>query len=240
MFDVDFMAIGAHADDVELGMGGTIAKMMKEGAKGVIVDLCDASMASRGTVEGRLEEAKEAASRLGGIPRINLGLKDGYLTESMECLAPLIQVIREYRPKFLFTHSEDETHPDHMVCAQLVKSAWYKSGLKKLLPEFEHHRPVRIYHYMGAVHFEPTFCVDISEFWDQKLHSLQAYFTQFHHENSNQIEGESQVSSPEFWDALRVRNEFFGRRIRRKYAEAFYCRELAEVINPLDLGTQAY
>lgn len=236
----DFMAIGAHADDVELGCGGTIAKLVAQGYKGIIVDLCDATMASRGTPEIRREEAEAAAQILGGVKRINLGLQDAHLELNDECLKPLIEIIREFKPDFLFTHSEDETHPDHMVCAQLVKSAWYKAGLKKLFPDSEATRPVRIYHYMGAVDFTPSFCVDISDFWEIKKKALAAYWTQFDHPEADKVEGESQVSSPEFMEALKVRNEFYGRRIRRTYAEAFYCREIAEVIDPLALGKNPY
>lgn len=240
MKKVDFIAFGAHADDVELGCGGTVAKMITQGHQGLIVDLCDATMASRGTPEIRREEAQEAARILGDIPRINLGLQDAHLDMSWDCLAPVIRVIREYQPEFLFVHSEDETHPDHMVCAQLVKSAWYKAGLKKLMPEVPAWRPVRIYHYMGAVDFEPSFCVDISDYWETKKQALAAYWTQFDNPKADQVEGESQVSSPEFMEALRVRNEFYGRRIRRQYAEAFYCREIAEVIDPIQLGKSPY
>ena len=46
---LDFMAIGAHADDVELGAGGTLLRLASLGRKGVIVDLTDASMGTRGT-----------------------------------------------------------------------------------------------------------------------------------------------------------------------------------------------
>ena len=239
-FKVDFMAIGAHADDVELGCGGTIAKMISEGKIGIIVDLCDATMASRGTPEIRRDEAKNAAEILGGIHRVNLGMADAHLERNWTCLEPLIRVIREYQPEFLFTHSEDETHPDHMICAQLVKDAWYKCGLKKLLPEVPSWHPVRIYHYMGAVNFDPTFCVDITQYWEVKKRALGAYWTQFDNPEAHTVEGKSQVSSPEFMESLRVRNEFYGRRIRRTYAEAFWCREIAEVINPLELGTNPY
>lgn len=242
---VDFMAFGAHADDVELGCGGTLAKMLSQGYSGVIVDLCDATMASRGNSEIRREEAKAAAKVLnidskGQLIRINLGLRDAHLNTSDECLHPVIQVIREYQPDFLYTHSEDETHPDHMITARLVKDAWYKAGLKMLLPKFDSWRASRIYHYMGAVDFEPTFCVDISNFWEVKRDALACYWTQFHHPQAADVKGVSQVSSPEFMEALRVRNEFYGRRIRRRYAEAFYCREIAEVIDPHQLGQTPY
>ena len=57
---LDFMAIGAHADDVELGAGGTLLRLASLGRKGVIVDLTDASMGTRGTPALRAREAGQA------------------------------------------------------------------------------------------------------------------------------------------------------------------------------------
>ena len=61
---VDFMALGAHPDDVELGCGGTLLKLVSLGRKGVIVDLTDASMGTRGTPEIRAREDDTAAKAL--------------------------------------------------------------------------------------------------------------------------------------------------------------------------------
>ena len=68
---LDILAFGAHADDVEIGMGGTIAKYTSCGKKVGICDLTRAELSSNGTVEGRLEEAKRAADRLGVKVREN-------------------------------------------------------------------------------------------------------------------------------------------------------------------------
>lgn len=55
---LDILAFGAHSDDVEIGMGGTIAKYVKKGARVGICDLTQAELSSNGTVESRKEEAK--------------------------------------------------------------------------------------------------------------------------------------------------------------------------------------
>jgi LmbE family N-acetylglucosaminyl deacetylase len=61
----DILAFGAHPDDVELGCGGTIAKMVSEGKKCVIVDLTRGELGTRGTDETRKAEAADAAKILG-------------------------------------------------------------------------------------------------------------------------------------------------------------------------------
>ena len=63
---VDVLAIGAHPDDVELGCGGTIAKLISEGKKVAIIDLTEGELGTRGTNETRAQEA--ATARLPGYP----------------------------------------------------------------------------------------------------------------------------------------------------------------------------
>lgn len=76
MIELDILAFGAHADDVEIGMAGTIAKHTKLGFRVGICDLTEAEMSSNGTVERRREEAQQASSILGLTVRDNLKLPD--------------------------------------------------------------------------------------------------------------------------------------------------------------------
>ncbi|MBS1571173.1 MAG: PIG-L family deacetylase, partial [Bacteroidetes bacterium] len=79
---VDILAIGAHPDDVELGCGGTIAKLVSEGKKVAIIDLTQGELGTRGTAETRKTEAENAAKILGVVARENLKMKDGFLQNS--------------------------------------------------------------------------------------------------------------------------------------------------------------
>lgn len=56
---VDILAIGAHPDDVELGCGGTLAKLISQGKTVAIVDLTEGELGTRGTNETRAMEAKK-------------------------------------------------------------------------------------------------------------------------------------------------------------------------------------
>jgi N-acetylglucosamine malate deacetylase 1 len=161
---MDYMAIGAHPDDVELHAGGTLVKMTSEGKKGVIVDMTRADAATRGTPELRLQEAAKAGRILGIAERINLGLPDSQLQVNPETILKVVKVIRQYRPKIILTHSQDDYHPDHVATCEIVKRAWYMSGLKRVLPEYEAYRPKRLFHFIGAVSLQPRFCIDITPF----------------------------------------------------------------------------
>jgi bacillithiol biosynthesis deacetylase BshB1 len=238
--EIDFLVFAAHADDAELGAGGTIAKMTHQGKRGVLVDLCDASAASRGTVDSRRSEADLAAQILGVPERINLGFPDAHLMFKEEYLRELVRIIRLYRPKILMTHYQDDNHPDHYHTAALVKEAWYKSGLQSLWPELPAHRPRRLFHFMGPVLFQPVFCVDISAYFDIKWNAILAYKSQFWHKDIDLKDPITSISTPEFLDFVKTRNRFYGSSIRRQYAEPFWCREYAEAPDLLSLGMEAY
>lgn len=232
---VDFMAIGAHPDDVELGCGGTLLQLASQGKKGVVVDLTDASMGTRGTPEIRSQEAKAAAQIL-KVKRFNLGLPDGKLENNWEAQKRLILLIREFKPKVLLTHHFREEHPDHEVTAQIVKEASYRSGLIKIDCEGVAYRPGRIFHFIGNELHEPSFCVDISACWEKKLSLIRAYKSQFYTREAKKFSGKTDLSSPAFLEVLAARNRFWGIRIKRRYAEGFVCSELPEVMDITSLG----
>jgi bacillithiol biosynthesis deacetylase BshB1 len=235
----DFMAIGAHPDDIELGCGGTLLRLAAMGRRGVVVDMTDASMGTRGTPEIRAREAKAAAKAL-KAERVNLGLPDGRLADGWEAQKRVIDQIRLWRPKVVITHHWQEEHPDHEITARIVKQAVYKAGLAKLDAAGAPHRPGRLFHFVGMEAHEPSFCVDITPWWQGKLKAVLCYKSQFHHPGSAGFKGKTDLASPQFLDFLSVRNRFWGTRIKRRYAEAFVCSELPEVHDLTALGGERF
>ena len=57
---VDVLVFGAHPDDVELGCGGTVIKLVEQGKKVAIIDLTRGELGTRGTAESRKEECENA------------------------------------------------------------------------------------------------------------------------------------------------------------------------------------
>jgi len=226
---VDVLAIGAHPDDVELGCGGTIAKLISEGKKVAILDLTEGELGTRGTNETRAIEAKNAAEILGISARENLKMKDGFLINSEEYQLRIIKAIRTYQPEIVFCNAVDDRHPDHAKAAKLVSDACFLSGLIKIETEEsgkkqEKWRPKQVFHYIQWKNLEPDFVIDISGFLDKKIESCLAYKTQFYDPTST--EPTTPISSKSFLDSITYRAQDLGRLAGVEYAEGFTTEKL--------------
>lgn len=240
MYNLDFMAIGAHADDLEMGMGGTLAKMAQN-AQGLMVDMTVASAASRGTPAQRLAEAQVAAQIL-GLDRVNLGLEDAHLSEHhAHAVELLVQLIRTHRPRVLFAPVASDYHPDHNQCHLIVKEAWYKAGLGALWPSLPKYRPERVFYYPGALYPQesPSFLVNVDDYWELRQRSLESYHSQFDRVGE-QNRPQTAVSSTAFQASVVHRHLHFGTLARCQYAEAFWS-DLSPVIDtPLHIQGATY
>ena len=221
---VDVLAIGAHPDDVELGCGGTIAKLISEGKKVAIIDLTQGELGTRGTNETRAIEAKNAADILGISARENLKMKDGFLINSEEYQLRIIKAIRTYQPEIVFCNAVDDRHPDHAKAAKLASDACFLSGLIKIETEEsgkkqEKWRPKQVFHYIQWKNLEPDFVIDISGFLDKKIESCLAYKTQFYDPTST--EPTTPISSKSFLDSITYRAQDLGRLAGVEHAEGF-------------------
>ena len=221
---IDVLAIGAHPDDVELGCGGTIAKLISEGKKVAILDLTQGELGTRGTNETRAIEAKNAAEILGISARENLKMRDGFLINSEEYQLRIIKAIRTYQPEIVFCNAVDDRHPDHAKAAKLASDACFLSGLIKIETEEsgkkqEKWRPKQVFHYIQWKNLEPDFVIDISGFLDKKIESCLAYKTQFYDPTST--EPTTPISSKSFLDSITYRAQDLGRLADVEHAEGF-------------------
>jgi N-acetylglucosamine malate deacetylase 1 len=229
--NLDVLIFAAHPDDAELAMGGTIAKLTQSGLKVGIVDLSSGELGTRGSAEIRKHEAHSAAEILKIAHRENLGLKDGSLKSTEEYLKIIITKIRKSQPKILFAPYFNDRHPDHIGTSRLVKEAMFFSGLSKIPTEDNDRiqqpfRPQKLYYYMQTYEFEPSFIIDVSKTFDDKMNAIKAYATQFHNPQSN--EPETFISQPNFLKFIEARAKYFGFKIDKDYGEAFFCEEEIE------------
>ncbi len=229
---IDALVFGAHPDDAELAMGGTISVLTKKGFKVGIIDLSKGELGTRGSAELRQKEAFQAAIILKSALRENLSINDGDIQNNRENLLKVIMSIRRYRPKIIFAPYFNDRHPDHINTSLLIKSAMFYCGLPKI-KTFDKEilqqafRPSKLFYYMQTYTFEPSFIVDISETFEDKMNAVYAYASQFY--NPKSTEPETFISNPQFIEFIKSRAQFFGFKIGKKYGEAFFTEEGVEL-----------
>jgi bacillithiol biosynthesis deacetylase BshB1 len=234
---LDILVFSAHPDDAELSMGGTIAKFTNEGLKVGVVDLTKGEMSTRGNTRIRAKETAKATEILKLKVRLNLGLKDGDLFYTNIAMKKVVTKLRKYKPKVVFAPYKNDRHPDHIDVSNLVKRAVFNSGLKKFKTTDEgkiqdHYRPGKIFYYMQTYLFDPSFIVDISDYFSTKMKAVKAFKSQFY--NSKLQEEDTFISRPEFLDYIEVRAKFYGFQIGKKFAEPFYSeKEIESDINSI-------
>jgi bacillithiol biosynthesis deacetylase BshB1 len=223
---VDLLAIGAHPDDAELGIGGMIHKLTRGGHEVALVDLTRGEMGSRGSGEERLAEATEAARILGVSSRECVGLPDSQLCNVSEQQRAIIPFIRKFRPRILMAPMNPDRHPDHMAAHDLVRDANYFSGLKRIDTGQEPYRAPSVYYFYPYEESQsmPSFIIDVSDNFDTKLEALQAYASQFY--NPAYKGAETRIASKAFWESVRTRAAYWGDRIGVTYGEPLFAKGL--------------
>src|SRR6185295_8600923 len=134
---VDLLVFGPHPDDLEIGLGGTIARHV---ALGHVVGLCDLTageMGSNGTVDQRLAESEAARGALGAAWRENLRWPDRQIGGDPVHLPHAVAFIRRHRPRTVAIPYWSDRHPDHVAASHLLTEAVFNSGLRRYHPEDE-------------------------------------------------------------------------------------------------------
>jgi N-acetylglucosamine malate deacetylase 1 len=230
---VDVLAVGAHPDDIELSMAGTLLKLGALGYRIGLVDLTRGELGSRGTPADRRAEALEAAHRLAAAFRANLDLPDGAVSATEDARRAMVRVIRRSRPKIVFTHHPTEEHPDHVHGSRIVAEACHHARLVNYdrEPGLERHRPNALIHFAVTLNVLPTFFVDISEHFDAKYHVITAHASQFHRPGSR--EPETYLSKGDFLKQRRATDIHRGSLIGVSAAEGFVVSQPLAVADPV-------
>lgn len=220
---LDILVFGAHADDAEIGMGGTIIKHVDAGYRVGICDLTFAEMSSNGTVERRREEAEAAAGVLGLAMRSNLGLPDRGLFVTPEHVQRITEEIRRYAPRIVFAPYWEDRHPDHVACSRLVEEAVFNAKLRRYMPDMPAVLVDQLYFYFINDMGRADVMVDITAEQERKEQALLCYRSQF----ESRLSEEDAVSTPlnqGYIERVRSRDKLTGQRRLVPYAEGFAAR----------------
>ncbi len=235
---VSILAIGAHRDDIELTCGGTLVKASRQGHRTAILDLTQGEMGTRGSAELRGSEAARAAEILGCSARETLGFPDAGIENTPATREALSRVIRRFRPRVVIAPAMEGRHPDHRITAQLVRDACFVAGLAKVAPDVPKHRPHKILHSLAYRQdfVRPSFVVDISDEFEQKMAAIRCYASQF--DGAIQA-GEVYPTGEPLYDVVTHYAATYGSLIRTRYGEPFFTTEMMRVddVGALEVAT---
>lgn len=214
---LDILAFGAHPDDLEIGIGGTLARHAHQGCRCGMVDLTRGERASNGTVAQRAREGEKAAQVLGVEVRLTAGLPDAYLRVDRDSLHAVVEIIRRFRPRIVLAPYPEDLHPDHTYAGKLVQEACYLSGLRKYPVPGEAFRPSGLFYYFLWKTWDPVAVVDISPYITKKWQAIACHRSQFSLPEDGDLE--TLVNSPIFVNRIRSRDQLFGSLIGVEYGE---------------------
>jgi LmbE family N-acetylglucosaminyl deacetylase len=198
------LAIGAHPDDIEIGCGGTLFKLIEQDA---LSEVCWVVLSGEGE---RAEEARVSAeAMLESVPRSEVIVRDfpdGFFPYEGQRIKDFFEGLKaDFSPDVVFTHQRADLHQDHRVSCELT----WNTFRDHLILEYE------VPKYDGDMSAPNAFVPLAERIREQKIDHLMSHF-------------ESQRSKRWFQE------ELFSSLLRLRgmecnsptaYAEAFFCRK---------------
>jgi LmbE family N-acetylglucosaminyl deacetylase len=198
------LALGAHSDDIEIGCGGTLLRLLAERRAVEVwwVVFCS-------TPERAAEARASAAAFLEGAAAARLVVRDyrdGFLPYSGAAVKEEFEALkRDFSPDLVFTHYRDDRHQDHRLVSDLTWNTWRDH----LILEYE------IPKYDGDFGAPNLFAALSPSILERKISLLHSYFPS--------QKGRTWFTPDLFHGVARMRG--LESAAPERLAEAFYCRK---------------
>jgi len=211
------LIFSAHSDDQVIGAGGAMFKLKESGYNVYNIIMCSGEkshpwLKPEYILKLREEEALEAAKSLGCKKTIFLRLKDNKFLENKEgVLLEISELIKKYSPKRIYTHVQDDPHPDHAATNNLILEAVDRLGTEnqKLKDELS----IYAFDVWNPLNLRgrdlPRVYIDVTKYFDKKLDIFKTYRTQ-------------KIAILTLLGSVYLRAIVHGNHINTKYAERFY------------------
>ncbi|UAJ80969.1 response regulator [Leifsonia sp. ZF2019] len=158
------LAVGAHPDDVEIGVGGILAAHRDAGNQVVILTL---SRGARGGDANDRQHESLAAAELLGARLFLEDLEDTRISAADPTVGIIERVVREVNPDIVYTHSAHDRHQDHRAVNAAVSVA---TRIVRTVCCFQSPS--------ATIDFRPTRFVPIDGFTDAKLALIDCFRSQ--------------------------------------------------------------
>jgi bacillithiol biosynthesis deacetylase BshB1 len=220
---VDLLAFGPHPDDIEIGIGGTVARHARLGFRVGLCDLTAGEMGSNGTVEERLEEAEEARVVLNSQWRVNLRLPDRALGTDVSHARAIAGVVRRARPRSVAVPYWTDRHPDHVAASRLLTDGIFNAGLRRYDADGDAWKPEWVCYYFINDSVSPSFVVDVSDDYETKRRALACHRSQFRPSAANAVA--TRLTSTRFAQLIESRDAQFGALAGVAFAEGVVVKD---------------
>ena len=220
---VDVLAVGPHPDDIEIGIGGTVAKHAALGLRVGLCDLTAGEMGSNGTPDDRLVEAEAARLVLGAEWRVNLRLPDRALGGDAEQVRAVAGLVRRARPRVVALPHWADRHPDHVAASHLLTEGVFSAGLRRYPAEGDAWKPEWVCYYFINDAAPPSFVVDVSDHYETKRRALACHVTQFAPSGAGTVA--TRLTTSRFQQLIESRDAQFGALSGVAFAEGFIVKQ---------------
>jgi bacillithiol biosynthesis deacetylase BshB1 len=222
---VDLLAFGPHPDDIEIGIGGLVARHARLGYRVGLCDLTAGEMGSNGTVEERLSEAEAARVVLGADWRINLRLPDRAIGSDTSHARLVARLVRSARPRAVAVPYWVDRHPDHVAASHLLTEAVFSAGLRRFDAEGggAAWKPESICYYFINDSATPSFVIDVSDTYDLKRQALACHVSQFRPADPAAVA--TRLTSVRFSQLIESRDAHFGAVAGVAFAEGIVVKD---------------
>ncbi len=199
------LAIGAHFDDVDLAVGGTLNQIHKNGGECFKLTLTDNVTLSKNlklNIDYKTsKKSSSKACKILGIKEIknNKMVKCSKLTYSKEYMQYIENIIYDKNIDTVFIHYDHDLNQDHIAASEICKTA-SRHCMNILMFQSNF--------YLNSNNFSPSLFFDIKNEIHNKKNSLKCY------ENSHNRKNK-------LFDLTFKRNEIWGSYIGTTYAEGF-------------------
>ena len=222
--EVDLLVFGPHPDDIEIGLGGSVALHAALGFRVGLCDLTRGELGSNGTPDEREAEAEEARRVLGAEWRVNLRWPDGGIVGSDDQIHDVVRLLRRARPHTVALPYWEDRHPDHRSASDVLARATFKSGLRRFAPnDGDAWRPDWVCYYFINDSVPASFGIDVSAHYETKRRALACHRSQFTPAATGNVS--TRLTAPQFQQLIESRDAHLGALVGVAHAEAIVVRE---------------
>ncbi len=207
------LIISAHHDDIEMGCGGSVAKLIASGYQPCVIVVCDSGYKN---IDGKNVRSSKTAKSEGMAGLKTLGIKEkqihllNFKTNNLnnnfqKIKEKILKIIKNTKFDVMFSHDMNDVHPDHKLLAEISISIGKKIEINLFYKSNFYQT------YYSSVE---NFYIDISKFFEIKIKAIKEHKSEM--ERTNNI----------WLNFFKNKNLSDGIKNGCYAAEAFYCPKI--------------